>query len=103
MDSTEKTFGLEATKILNFKRDLALLLLPVSDSDGLSIQVGLIGLSARAYNCLRRNVINTVGEILEFCTSVLPGLGATAYNEIKRRVESLGYILPPYKKGYKKA
>ncbi|MBI2303379.1 MAG: DNA-directed RNA polymerase subunit alpha [Chloroflexi bacterium] len=56
-----------------------------------------LGLSARAYNCLRREGITKIGEILEMSEEDLlavKNFGQKSLDELRQRLEQLGYIAP---------
>ena len=56
-----------------------------------------LNLSVRAYNCLKRSGLMTVGQVLEKSEDELLGLrnfGRKSYDELRERLAELGYIDP---------
>jgi len=69
------------------------------DPERYNTPIDELGLSMRAYNCLKRSGIMTVGQLLERTEEELMSLrnfGRRSYEELKERLIALGF-LPPEK------
>jgi hypothetical protein len=56
-----------------------------------------LDLSVRAYNCLKRSGLMTVGQVLEKSEDellTLRNFGQKSYDELKAKLSELGYIQP---------
>jgi DNA-directed RNA polymerase subunit alpha len=65
-------------------------------SDELRLTIEELSLSVRSYNCLKREGINTVGDLVQRSEAELLDIrnfGATSIAEVKRKLEGLGLSL----------